>query len=212
MHESLSQLRRLRCVLGLTGNIATGKSTVASQLQRLGAHVFDADQVARDVVAPGTPALAEIARVFGARMLKPDGWLDRRALGAMVFQNPKLLDKLEAITHPAVRLELRLRILAAPVDEICVIEVIKLFESGWSDACRQTWVTHCPPAVQLARLMHERGLTETEAQTRIAAQNSQADKLARADVVLDTSESTDRTRAQVEHAWQAFVTKCHTDE
>lgn len=210
MLETLSQLRPLRCILGLTGNIATGKSTVAKQLNALGAHVFDADQVARDVVAPGTPALAQIIHQFGAQMLRPDGSLDRGALGGLVFQNPQLLKKLEAITHPVVRAELRMRIVATPADAICVIEVIKLFESGWSDACRQTWVTYCPSEMQLARLMLERGLSEAEAQARITAQNKQADKLARADVVIDTSSTIARTRAHVERAWQAFVTEHRT--
>ncbi len=210
MLEPLSQLRPLRCILGLTGNIATGKSTVARQLQTNGAKVFDADQVARDVVAPGTPAVAQIVHEFGAQILRQDGSLDRQALGALVFQSPMLLKKLEAITHPAVRSDLRMRILATPADAICVIDVIKLFESGWSDACRQVWVTYCPPEVQLARLMRERGLSQAEAQARITAQNPQADKLARADVVIDTSESMERTRARVEQAWQAFVTEHRT--
>ncbi len=205
MTTPLTKLRPLRCILGLTGNIATGKSTVAKVLQKSGATVFDADQVARDVVAPGTSALAQIVHLFGAHMLTPDGSLDRKALGALVFQNPKLLSELEAITHPAVRAELRARILATAPDAVCVIEVIKLFESGWSDACRQTWVTYCPPEVQLARLMRERSLSKAEAEVRITAQNRQADKLARADVVIDTSESMPRTRERVERAWQAFV-------
>lgn len=205
MTTFLTNLRPLRCILGLTGNIATGKSTVAKILQKSGATCFDADQIARDVVAPGTPALTQIVDQFGAQMLKLDGTLDRKALGTLVFQNPNLLKKLENITHPAVRAELRMRLLATPADAICVIEVIKLFESGWSDACRQTWVTYCPPEMQLARLMRERGLSEAEAQARITAQNKQADKLARADVVIDTSESMARTRARVEQAWQAFV-------
>lgn len=210
MTESLTKLRQLRCILGLSGNIATGKSTVGNMLHKLGGIVIDADQVSRDCVAPGTPALARIADEFGAQFLKPDGSLDRKALGALVFQNPKLLGKLEAITHPAVRAEMRARILATPADAICVIEVIKLFESGWCEACRQTWVTYCPPELQLERLMRERGLGEAEAQARIAAQNAQADKLARADVVIDTGGSLAHTRAQVERAWHKFVTQHRT--
>ncbi len=191
-----------RLLIGLTGNIATGKSEVARVLRRLGAVVIDADQVARDVVRPGQPALAEIVRVFGADVLLPDGELDRRKMARLVFGDPERLRRLEAITHPAVREAMQREIRAQPDDAVVVIEVIKLFESSWARACDQVWVTHCPPAMQVERLMRYRGLTEEEARMRVEAQPDPAEKLAKADVVIDTSGSLAATRRQVMAAWQ----------
>ncbi len=134
-----------RLLIGLTGNIATGKSTVAQVLRALGAVVIDADQVSRQVVEREQPALAEIVRTFGAGILLPDGGLDRKALGQIVFNDPQRLQALEAIVHPAVHVEIERRLAATSPDRVAVIEVIKLFESGWADQCDQIWVTDCPP-------------------------------------------------------------------
>lgn len=192
-----------RLLIGLTGNIATGKSAVARMLRELGAVVIDADQVAREVVRPGQPTLAEIARAFGPGVLLPNGELDRTKMARLVFGDPDRLKQLEAIVHPAVREAMWRAIRAQPDDAVVVIEVIKLFESGWARECDQVWVTHCPPEVQMARLVSERGLSPAEARARVEAQNPQADKLARADVVIDTSGSLEETRRQVEAAWMA---------
>jgi dephospho-CoA kinase len=190
-----------RILIGLTGNIATGKSNVARLLRELGAAVIDADAVSREVVAPGQPALADIARAFGQAVLLPTGALDRKALGEIVFHDPGRLRQLEAIVHPAVHAELERRLRAMPSDTVAVIEVIKLFENGWAERCDSVWVTTCPPEEQVARLVRSRRLTEAEARARVAAQNPQADKLARADVVVDTSGSYEATEAQVRRAW-----------
>lgn len=192
-----------RLLIGLTGNIATGKSAVARMLRELGAVVIDADQVAREVVRPGQPTLDEIARAFGPGVLLPNGELDRPKMARLVFGDPDRLKQLEAIVHPAVREAMWRAIRAQPDDAVVVIEVIKLFESGWARECDQVWVTHCPPEVQMARLVSERGLSPAEARARVEAQNPQADKLARADVVIDTSGSLEETRRQVEAAWMA---------
>ncbi|GIV85918.1 MAG: dephospho-CoA kinase [Candidatus Roseilinea sp.] len=192
-----------RLLIGLTGNIATGKSTVARMLRELGAVVIDADQVAREVVRPGQPALDQIVRAFGSGVLLPNGELDRPKMARLVFGDADRLKQLEAIIHPAVREAMWRAIRAQPDDAVVVIEVIKLFESGWARECDQVWVTHCPPEMQVARLVSDRGLSLTEARMRIEAQNPQADKLARADVVIDTSGSLEDTRRQVETAWMA---------
>lgn len=193
-----------RLLIGLTGNIATGKSEVARMLRRLGAVVIDADQIAREIVQPGRPALAEIVCAFGADILLPNGELDRKKLARIVFSDPRKLQQLEAITHPAVRQVMGELIAAQPADAAVVLEVIKLFESGWACQCDEVWVTHCPKEMQIARLMRDRGLSEAEARARVAAQNPQADKLARADLVIDTSGSLEYTRQQVEAAWRAL--------
>ncbi|MDW8395904.1 MAG: dephospho-CoA kinase [Anaerolineae bacterium] len=194
-----------RAVIGLTGNIATGKSTVAELLRARGAFVINADQLARAAVAPGTPALAQIVAQFGSGVLLPDGALDRRALGQLVFSDPAKLRQLEAIVHPVVRASIAQHMAEAPPDGIVVLEVIRLFEGGLDELCDEVWVTHCPPEIQLQRLTQLRGLTEQEAAQRIAAQTPQADKLARANVVIDTSGSLTETERQVQAAWQRLT-------
>lgn len=192
-------------LVGLTGNIATGKSEVARMLRELGARVIDADQLAREVVEPGKPALAEIARVFGDGVLLPDGALDREEMAGVVFADEAKLKQLEAITHPAVRELLWRRIAEAPTDAIVVIEVIRLIEGGYTDQCDQVWVTDCPREMQIVRLMQSRGMSEAQAVQRVDAQPPQAEKVARANVVIDTSGSLDDTRRQVEAAWRRLM-------
>jgi len=194
-----------RILIGLTGNIATGKSGVAHALRDLGAVMIDADQVSRQVVRKGQPALQKIVSTFGADLLLPDGELNRPALGRMVFNNPARLKQLEQIVHPAVHDEIWRQLNALPADAVAVIEVIKLFESGWADECAEVWVTHCEPDEQVARLMHSRGMSEAEARSRVQAQNPQADKLARADVVIDTTGTVENTRAHVAREWQRLL-------
>lgn len=192
-----------RLLIGLTGNIATGKSTVARMLRELGAVVIDADQIARDVVRPGQPSLAEIVRVFGSEVLLPNGELDRPKMARLVFSDPDKLRQLEAIIHPVVREAIWREIRAQPNDAVVVIEAIKLFESSWARACDQVWVTHCSPETQVARLIESRGLSPEEARIRVEAQSPQAEKLAQAHVVIDTSHSLEETHRQVMSAWRA---------
>ncbi len=194
-----------RILIGLTGNIATGKSAVAQRLRELGATVIDADQLVRVVVQKGQPALDEIARTFGPQVLLADGELDRKALGQVVFNDAQKLKQLEQITHPAVHVETQRQLDELPPDSVAVIEVIKLIESGWADRCDSVWVTDCPPEDQVNRLMRSRGMSEAEAHARVDAQNPQAEKLARADVIIDTSGTFAQTRKQVTQAWDRLI-------
>lgn len=190
--------------VGLTGNIATGKSTVARMLADLGAEAIDADQVTREVMRAGTPVHAAIVGTFGPEALAPDGEIDRQRLGEIVFADPAALARLEALCHPATLAAIDDRI-AASKAEVVVIEAIKLIEAGMAEQYDQVWVTHCPPEQQIERLVSLRGMGAAEAAQRVAAQPPQAGKVARADVVIDTATTLDETRAQVEAAWQQVV-------
>jgi dephospho-CoA kinase len=197
---------RPRHVIGLTGNIACGKSTVLGWLADLGAETIDADRVVHELMEPGEPVRAAIRDAFGSGVLAPDGRIDRRALGAIVFADPEQLRRLEAITHPAVRE----RIVARVADAgrrgvpVVVIDAIKLIEGGLAEQCDAVWVVTCTPEQQLARLMARTGFGEAEARQRIAAQPSQAERVARANLVIDNSGSLEATRAQVDAAWAAL--------
>ncbi len=182
--------------IGLTGNIATGKSTVAEMLVTLGAERVDADHVAHEVMAPGGTVHDAVVAAFGAGILAPDGALDRRALGDIVFSDPAALTRLESLVHPATIAEVQRRVDASKAP-IIVVEAIKLLESDMATSYDAIWVTTCPPETQLARLMQQRGLTRADALRRIQAQPSPAEKIARADVVIHTGGALEETWAQV---------------
>lgn len=196
-------------LIGLTGNIATGKSEVTKTLRQLGAVIIDADVVAREVVEPGQPALAKIGHAFGDGVLNADGSLNRGALAAIVFANAARLRELEAITHPAVRERILQTLAALPQDSVAVLEAIRLIEGGYADKCQSVWVTHCPEEEQIARLVASRGMTEAQARQRVRSQNPQSEKLARANVVIDTSGTKEHTRQQVVQAWERLVSSPH---
>jgi len=193
-------------IIGLTGNIATGKSTVAHILRDLGAEVIDADRLAHSVMEPGTDVWRAIRQAFGPEVVGPDGAIDRRRLGAIVFADPAALARLEAIVHPAVGRELvrRLEALRSQPQppSVVVIEAIKLLESSLASLCNAVWVVVAPREAQLERLVRMRGLTPEEAEARINAQPPVEPKLARADVVLYNDGSLDHLRCQVEEAWR----------
>ncbi len=186
--------------IGLTGGIGSGKSTVAGMLEDLGAHVIDADALAREVVAPGTDGLAELVAQFGTGILAADGSLDRAALGAVVFADPAARERLNAITHPRIGARTAELVAALPDDAVLVHDVPLLAELGMQDAYDLVVVVDAPDDIRVARLM-QRGLDERDARARIAAQASRDQRLAIADVVLDNSGSLADLKAQVLQAW-----------
>jgi dephospho-CoA kinase len=194
-------------VIGLTGGIGTGKSAVARMLAELGAAVIDSDVLAREVVAPGQPALAEIAAAFGPEVLAPDGSLDRRALGRIVFSDAAARRRLEAITHPRIRAESARRVEAAEAAgyKVCVCDVPLLYEVGYDllGLYDEIWVVTAPEEVQLARIRARDRLDEDAARARLRAQWPLALKAQRADRVIDNGGDLAATRRQVEAALAA---------
>ena len=190
-------------VIGLTGNIGTGKSTVTRMLADLGATVIDADALAHEVIAPGTPGWQQVVDAFGPEVVAADGAIDRAQLAAIVFSDPAALARLEAIIHPLVIQEADRRIRAIGRG-VVVIEAIKLIESGMVRDCDALWVVTARPEQQIERLVRERGMSAAEVQRRMAAQPPQSEKIALADVVIDNSGTPEETRAQVEAAWKTL--------
>lgn len=191
-------------LIALTGGIASGKSTIARRLVDLGAQVVDADQIVRDVQSPGSPVLAAIEVAFGPGVIRPDGELDRAALGALVFGDEAARQRLNAIVHPAVRAESARRFAAASADDpdaTVVYDVPLLVEARVDDPWDLVVVAHAPSDVRMRRLVELRGLREDEAAARIAAQVSDDRRLAIADVVIDTAGSLEDTIAQVDALW-----------
>jgi len=195
-------------VVGLTGGIGSGKSTVASLLARRGAVVVDADALARDAVAPGTPGLSEVVARFGAAVVGARGELDRGALAAVVFADAAALADLNAIVHPWVRAAIAERLAGldgGAFDGVVVLEIPLLVESGRSYGASKVIVVDCPEDVALRRLVEERGMDEGDARRRMAAQVSRADRLAAADVVIDNSGSLAELERQVGEVWAGLV-------
>jgi dephospho-CoA kinase len=174
-------------VVGLTGGIASGKSTFAEALRARGVPVVDADALARAAVAPGSPALAEIARAFGPAVLAPDGGLDRKRMAALVFADADARRRLEAITHPAVRAAMAAETarLAAAGHDLAFYDTPLLFEVGLDRTLDAVVVVWAPPAVQRARLAARDGLGPADADARLAAQLPIDEKAARADFVVE---------------------------
>jgi dephospho-CoA kinase len=190
--------------IGLTGPIGCGKSTVAGWLAEAGAVVIDADEVARDVVEPGSLELDAIATAFGPELRMADGRLDRAALGRIVFRDPEALARLERIVHPAVRQRIREAIERADADRApaIVVEAIKLVEGGLALLCDEVWLVRCEPETQRSRL-RGRGVDDVDAEARIATQGDLESRLRGAVTrVIDTSGSTEATRELVRAAWE----------
>ncbi|WP_109209317.1 MULTISPECIES: dephospho-CoA kinase [Microbacterium] len=195
-------------LVALTGGIASGKSTIARRLAEHGAVVVDADQLVREVQQPGSPVLAAIADAFGDGMLRPDGSLDRAALGSRVFGDEAAIARLNAIVHPAVRAESARRFaeaFAADPDAVVVYDVPLLVEARVGDPWQLIVVAHAPAAVRVRRLVELRGMTETDAAARIASQVSDEARLKVADVVIDTSGALADTEQQTDELWNRLA-------
>lgn len=192
----------MKYVIGFTGNIATGKTTACTILERLGAKVLDADKVAHQVMERGTPVYTEIVNAFGSGIVDVDGRINRRALGAIVFADSSKLRLLEALSHPAV-LERVQAWLEAPGEGVYVVEAVKLLEAGLRRHCDAVWVICCTQTQQLARVM-ARGLSEAEGLVRIQAQPPLHHKLCAAHVLVDNSQGLGELEAQLVYAWRCL--------
>jgi dephospho-CoA kinase len=191
--------------VGLTGGVASGKSTVAQMLRELGAVVVDADQLAREVVAPGTPGLARIVEAFGEEVLGADGALDRKAMGALVFGDAELRRRLEEIVHPAVRALAAEREAAAAPGRLVVHDIPLLVETGQAGSFDAVLVVDVPEETQVERMLAERGLSEEEARVRVAAQASRSTRRQAATHVLDNTGTREDLRERVAEVFFELV-------
>ena len=191
--------------VGLTGGVASGKSTVARILAELGAVVIDADRLARDVVARGTPGLAEVVAEFGPEVLLEAGDLDRAAMADRVFNDENTRRRLERIVHPRVYAEIRRLESEAPDGALVVHDIPLLVESGRADTFDAVVVVDAPAELQVERMTTDRGWTREDAESRLAAQASRQDRLAVATHVIDNAGSLDDLRSQVEEVYRRLT-------
>ena len=191
-------------LIALTGGIASGKSTIARRLAEHGAVLVDADQVVRDVQRPGSPVLAALAAEFGSDVIRADGELERAALAGRVFGDPGAVARLNAIVHPAVRIESQSRFASAFGDDpeaVVVYDVPLLAEARLADPWDLIVLADAPSQVRAARLVELRGMTAQDAAARIASQVSDEQRLAIADVVIDTGSTLEETLARTDELW-----------
>ncbi len=193
-----------KTIIGLTGNIGTGKSVVRKMMEHLGAYGIDADTLSHRAMARGAPAYAPIVQMFGQFVLASNGEIERGRLGRIVFNDPDALAALERIVHPLVEQAVDLIVRRAP-QPVVVIEAIKLFESNLARNCDSLWVVYSPAEIQLARLMKNRKLSEAEARQRILSQPAQEKKVPLAHVVIRNVGTFEETWQQVVAAWQKTV-------
>ena len=193
--------RRDPFVIGLTGPIAAGKSTVAAMLRQRGARVVDADHVYHALLTPGSVLPSRIGARFGSDVIAPDGGVDRAALARIVFADPRALADLDAITHPAIVAAVRQEI-ARAIEPVVVVEAVKLAQSALLDDIDALWLIDAEPEVRLRRLVARSSLGETQARARIAAQLEPLPPGVQPDLVIDNSGSETATASQVEAAWR----------
>lgn len=193
-------------IIGLTGGIASGKSTVGRMLTERGAKLVDADEVAREIVRPGEPALEAIASLFGQAVLHPDGTLNRQALGDIVFRDKEQLSRLESITHPAIRKRMQARIHSYESQSpsgLTVADVPLLYETKQEALYEGIMVVYVPAELQLERLMARSGMPREEASRRISLQMDMEEKRERADWLIDNSGTLEETDRQVDRFWNS---------
>lgn len=190
--------------IGLTGGIASGKSTVARYLAQLGAHVIDADRLGHQVYEPGTPGFDRVVEAFGREVVGTDGRIDRKVLGGKVFGNPDALKRLTDIVWPEIRALAEAEMARISADDpkrIVVLEAAVLFEAGWESAVDEVWAVIVPPEVAVQRAGARDGLPAAEVQKRIAAQMSNDERCRRADVVIDNAGDPETLLARVDREW-----------
>ncbi|WP_077798728.1 dephospho-CoA kinase [Streptomyces sp. JHA26] len=195
--------------VGLTGGIGAGKSEVSRLLVECGAVLIDADRIAREVVAPGTPGLAAVVEAFGEDVLAGDGGLDRPRLGSIVFADPEKLAALNAIVHPLVGARSRELEQSAPEDAVVVHDVPLLTENGLAPLYDVVIVVDADPATQLDRLVRLRGMTEQDARARMAAQATRGQRREIADIVVDNDVPLEELRHRVEEVWAELTRRAH---
>ena len=192
----------------LTGGLASGKSTAARFLKEQGAHVIDADVLGHRTYEPGSPAHAQVVAAFGRDVLAVDGTIDRKALGGKVFGKPQELKKLTDIVWPAIRALAEdeiAKVRAAGTAPAIVLEAAVLFEAGWQDLGDEVWVNIVDREVAIARAMQRDHLSRSTVESRLDAQLSNAERIARADVVIDNNGTPEAMQAQLRSHWQRFV-------
>lgn len=195
-------------ILGITGNIACGKTSVGKMLLDLGVEKYiDADALVHQLYQSGQPIAREVAKTFGAGVIAAGGSVDRQALGALVFQDAQALRRLEEIVHPAVGRAMLQELASVSSDGIVVIDAVKLLEGGSGALCQSKWLIVCPEEQEMARLMARNGLSEEEARARVQAQPSVERRLPLVDEVIDNGGSLAETQHQVESAFQRFLTQ-----
>lgn len=199
-------------VIGLTGGIASGKSTIAAELARLGATVIDADKVGHEAYLPGSEGHRLVSQAFGPQIVAADGTIDRRALGALVFAGPAQRERLQGIVWPVMKqmMAARLDALRAEGVAVAVVEAAVLFEAGWQDLVQQIWVVTVPPEIAVERLVARNGITPEQARERLAAQLSNEERARQAQVVIDNGQPVDATLAQVGELWQRLAANAAT--
>jgi dephospho-CoA kinase len=188
-------------IIGLTGNIATGKSVVRRMLEHLGAYSIDADSLGHRAISKGAPGYQPVVNLFGKWILGADGEIDRAKLAELVFRDPQAMEQLEDIVHPLVGQAVDIFIRRAS-QKVIVIEAIKLLESSLKTSCNTIWVTYAPENIQVERLVRKRSMTRDQALERIHAQSHQSEKIAAAGVVIRNSGSYDDLWKQVSEAWK----------
>ncbi|MCH7999079.1 MAG: dephospho-CoA kinase [Chloroflexi bacterium] len=199
-------------VIGLTGGIGSGKSTVAQMLEGEGAAVLSADAVGHEVYLPDKPAWREVVEAFGRRIVAQDGAIDRKKLGAIVFSDPEQLRRLNAITHPRMKEMMRQKLEEERTRgaRVVVLEAALLFDAGWDDLTDEVWVTMAPPEVAAARTAERSGLSLEETLARVKAQMSNEERAARSQILIYTDCPLEQTRKQVDEEWQRLLARLET--
>jgi dephospho-CoA kinase len=196
-------------IIGLTGGILSGKSTIAQMLAEKGAAIIDADKLAHEAYKPKTKLNQELVDEFGTGIRKTDGSIDRKKLSGIVFDNPEALARLNSIVHPRIReiAQAKIEQLRKKGTAVVVLEAALLIEAKWTDLADEVWVALVPPEVAVKRLEERGGLTENEARARIQAQLPAAERAKYADVIINTDCELSEVRAQIDNLWKKVTNK-----